>query len=111
MSLKKKDQDAIASLYLEGFDNYEGGHNNPEMSGDKHDYQDTWGDDLINSEEYQSVATITDALRRRRIEDSKIFAIIHSINSGDKNLISDALLEQGVRPRHVSKNAVFRDED
>jgi hypothetical protein len=35
--MKKKDQEAIAKLYTEGFDDYTGGHNNPEMDGGAYD--------------------------------------------------------------------------
>jgi hypothetical protein len=118
--MKKKDQEAIASLYTEGksfippmrYDDGTDGEYSANLEDDKHAYQDTYQHDLINSKEYQSVATIVDNLRNN-LDDRIIWDSIMDINTGDKNKILTALDELGVNPRFRANKggAVFRDED
>jgi hypothetical protein len=120
--MKKKDQEAIASLYVESY---------RDANWDQGDYDENRGEieynrknnpgkyendmsnnhDLINSKEYQSVATIVDNLRK--LDDRLIWNSIMDINTGDKNKILTALDELGVNPRFRANTggAVFRDED
>jgi len=111
MKLIKEDQEALAKLYTEAFDDHSGGHNGSTDGQDDHAYQDTWESDLINSEEYQSVAALVNELRN--MDDRLVWKSILSINAGDKNKILDAMQELGVNPRFKANTggAFDRGED
>jgi len=88
-----KDQQALAKLYMENSDMSSFETEAPHRNDDEHAYQDTWHEDLRNSDEYKALAIIVHALRNtdNRLASNSIMSIIN----GDRNILMDALDELG----------------
>lgn len=85
MRLSTKDQTAIANLYTEGFDDYSGGHNNPEMNDDYEPNSDL-------QELYGRIAMLKKEMKRMMEQEEDIKSNIRS-TSDEINHIHDQIKE------------------
>jgi septal ring factor EnvC (AmiA/AmiB activator) len=83
--MKKKDQEAIAKLYTEGFDDYSGGHNNPEMGDDYAPNSDL-------QELYGRIAMLKKEMKQMMDEEESIKSNIRS-TSDEINYVHDQIKE------------------
>ena len=84
--MKKKDQEAISKLYTEGFDNYTGGHNNPEMDGGA--YEDDYAENRGEIEHNKYSGRITKFTERLERVLQKSIEALHNQDYQEVNRLS-----------------------